>query len=92
VVVESDGSSTTTSQAGLGESGVGESTAISQPVLYVDREVVNLRQGPGTEYAIVTQLDRNESLVEFARDGVWVNVETESGSYVGWIHGNLIRR
>ena len=92
VVVDSDGSSTTTGQTALGESGVGERTALSQPVLYVDREVVNLRQGPGTEYAIVTQLDRNESLVEFARDGIWVNVETESGSYVGWIHGNLIRR
>jgi hypothetical protein len=91
VVVDSSGDSTV-AQQGVGESGVGETDIVTQSILYVDREVVNLRQGPGTQYAIVTQLDRNEALYEFARDGDWVNIETESGNYAGWIHGNLVRR
>ena len=91
VVVDSSGESTV-AQQGVGESGVGDTDIVTQSILYVDREVVNLRQGPGTQYAIVTQLDRNEALYEFARDGDWVNIETESGNYAGWIHGNLVRR
>lgn len=91
VVVDSTGESTV-AQAGTGESGAGETDIVTQSILYVDREVVNLRQGPGTQYAIVTQLDRNAALYEFARDGDWVNIETEAGNYAGWIHGNLVRR
>ena len=95
VIVESSGNSipTVISQAGVGESGVGgDNGIVSQPVLYVDREVVNLRQGPGTEYPVVTQLDRNATIYEYARDGEWINIETEAGSFAGWIHGNLVRR
>ncbi len=94
VIVDSDGQATTTisGESGLGESGVGDNSIVAQTELYVDRDVVNLRQGPGTQFAIVTQLDRNEALYEFARDGEWVNIETQSGSYAGWIHGNLVRR
>lgn len=95
VIVESSGNSVPTviSQAGVGESGIGDNNGISsQPVLYVDREVVNLRQGPGTEYPVVTQLDRNATIYEYARDGEWINIETEAGSFAGWIHGNLVRR
>jgi len=89
VIVDSSGKSTTTIS---GESGVGDNTVATQPVLFVDREVVNLRQGPGTRFAIVTQLDRNERIFEFARDGEWINIETENGNHAGWIHGNLVRR
>lgn len=85
VIVDSSGRSTAIV---AGESG----RAVAQPILYVDREVVNLRQGPGTQFAIVTQLDRDEQVFEFARDGVWINIETQSGDHAGWIHGNLIRR
>ena len=95
VVVETNGNSvpSVVGQAGVGESGVGgDNGIVSQPVLYVDREVVNLRQGPGTEYPVVTQLDRNATIYEYARDGEWINIETEAGSFAGWIHGNLVRR
>lgn len=62
-----------------------------QPELTVSGAVVNLRQGPGTNFPIVTQVEQGDRLFEFARDGQWINVETETTGYSGWIYGTLVR-
>lgn len=62
----------------------------NQATLLVREAVVNLRQGPGTTFAIVTQVERGELLIEFARDGQWVNVEAAATGATGWIYGRLV--
>ncbi len=62
----------------------------NEATLQVQGAVVNLRQGPGTDFSIVTQVERGERLIEFARDGQWVNVETTSTGTAGWIYGQLV--
>ena len=61
-----------------------------QPELTVSGAVVNLRQGPGTGFPIITQVEQGDRLFEFARDGQWINVETESSGYTGWIYRSLV--
>lgn len=62
-----------------------------QPELTVSGAVVNLRQGPGTGFAIITQVEQGDRLYEFARDGQWINVETESSGFTGWIYQALVK-
>lgn len=74
-----------------GESATRSNTAVaSQGVVYVREAVVNLRQGPGVSFPILTQVERGDKLIEFARDGQWVNVETENSQISGWIYGRLV--
>ncbi len=62
-----------------------------QSQLTVRSSVVNIRQGPGTNFPIVTQVEQGDKLIEFARDGQWINVETEASGYTGWIFNTLVQ-
>lgn len=50
---------------------------------------LNLRAGPGTNYAIVGQLPANAEMVVVGRnkDGSWLQVQTETGT-VAWLTGD----
>ena len=62
----------------------------SENLLYVDSELVNLRDGPGTNFEILSQVERGDELAEVERRGSWINVTaTESGA-TGWIFGRLV--
>lgn len=58
--------------------------------LYVQAEVVNLREGPGTGFSILAQVERGDELTEIARDGQWVNVTAKNSGTTGWIFGRLV--
>ncbi len=76
---------------GNGESAsTSDSALVAQGVVVVREAVVNLRQGPGVNFSILTQVERGDRLTEYARDGQWVNVETEDSSFSGWIYGELV--
>lgn len=62
-----------------------------RPQLTVDAPLVNLRRGPGTGFDIITTVEAGEQLFEFARDGNWINVETASNGFTGWIYSTLVR-
>jgi hypothetical protein len=62
-----------------------------RPELTVDAPLVNLRRGPGTSFDIITTVRAGDRLFEFARDGNWVNVETASSGYTGWIYSRLVK-
>ncbi len=83
VIIDSDG----TVQQGE----AGSALNSGQPELTVDASLVNLRRGPGTSFDIVTQLQAGDKLFEFARDGNWINVETATNGYSGWIYNGLVR-
>ncbi len=58
---------------------------------FIDGDNVNIRSGPGTGHAVVIQLNRGHELMEFGRDGEWVNVGvTDTGGKDGWVHSSLI--
>lgn len=82
VVLDSNGETTQGSSGSLNS---------GQPELTVSGAVVNLRRGPGTNFPIVTQVEEGDKLFEFARDGQWINVETESSGFTGWIYSTLVR-
>jgi cell wall-associated NlpC family hydrolase len=50
--------------------------------------VVNLRSGPSTATAALTQLRRGAAVEVLAAEGVWVQVS--SGHLTGWMHGNYV--
>ena len=58
--------------------------------LYVQAEVVNLREGPGTGFSILAQVERGDELTEIARNGQWVNVTAKNSGTTGWIFGRLV--
>lgn len=50
----------------------------------------NLRTGPGTDYAIISEINQNERFEVINRDGEWWLAKTASG-YVGYIHSSRVR-
>lgn len=69
----------------------GSSFAASGDPLSVTGSRVNVRSGPGTDNAVVTQVNRDQRVVEIAREGDWVQVEiANSGGRQGWIHSSLV--
>ncbi len=58
--------------------------------LYVDSAVVNLRDGPGTDNSILTQVERGAELNEINRVDGWINVSVPGTGTTGWIFGRLV--
>lgn len=58
--------------------------------LVVTGDVVNLRGGPGSDAAILRQVNRDDQAVELARQGDWVQVRLPDRDTIGWIHGSLL--
>ena len=59
--------------------------------LYIQKNVVNIRTGPGTEKPVLMKLNKGHELVEFSRKGDWVNVGiTRTGGKDGWVHRSLV--
>lgn len=70
---------------------VGGALAAPGDILYVQGDVVNMREGPSTQHAVVLQLRKGHKLVEFQRQGRWVEVGADrTGGKSGWIHSSLI--
>ncbi len=61
--------------------------------LRVMSHLVNVRQGPSMETAVVLKLAEGRSVVEIRREGNWVKVETGNESTPkGWIHADLLQK
>lgn len=62
-------------------------------VVFNVQQFVNVRSGPGTEYAIVgeAKLGSRLSLVEWNADETWCKVLFDDDSALGWIHHRYIR-
>ena len=57
---------------------VGTSTGL------VTASALNVRQGPGTNYKIVTMIYKNEYIRVFAKIGDWYVIQT-NGDYIGMV-------
>jgi SH3-like domain-containing protein len=59
-----------------------------RPTVVVVREVVNVRQRPGTGYPIAFTAERGVNLLVLERSGRWLHVRHEVGE--GWLHDSLV--
>jgi len=66
------------------------SAVVSSTVLIVDAQLVNLREGPGTNYSVVDKVEHGTELQELDRAGTWVNVTAINSGVTGWIYGGLL--
>ena len=67
--------------------------AVAAPgdTLYVQKNGVNVRLGPGTNHGVFATLNKGHELIEFGRDGEWVHVGiAQTDGKDGWIHGSLV--
>ena len=67
-----------------------DTDVVDDILLYVDSAVVNLRDGPGTNFKVLVQVQRGDELKEIDRVGGWVNVTTSNSATNGWILGRLV--
>jgi uncharacterized protein YgiM (DUF1202 family) len=58
--------------------------------LVVSGELVNVRAGPGMEYRVRLQVQRDQAAVELAREGEWVQLKLTDAAAEGWIHQSLL--
>lgn len=63
----------------------------SPSLLFVSKKRANLRDGPSTNYKVITTLTQDTPLFREDRSEGWVLVRTHSGM-VGWIHAGLLTR
>lgn len=76
--------------AGLAPATATEGTA-GQDIRTVLRSRVNLRDGPGTQFDIVTKLDSGEAVALLENDGTgWVRLRVLETGRVGWMADYLI--
>jgi hypothetical protein len=58
--------------------------------LVISGELVNMRSGPGMEYRVRMQVQRDQPAVELAREGEWVQLKLTDAAAEGWIHQSLL--
>lgn len=64
---------------------------ISNDMLVVVKDKVNLRDGPSIDHPIVLQLAQGQELMEFKREGKWIHVGAYGTSgKIGWVHQRLV--
>lgn len=69
----------------------GTTWAASGDTLIVTGSRVNVRAGPSTDTQVMTQVSRDQQVIERERRNEWVQVElTDRGGQQGWIHGSLL--
>jgi uncharacterized protein YgiM (DUF1202 family) len=69
----------------------GSALAAPGDILYVQGNVVNMREGPSTKHPVVLKLRKGHKLMEFQRQGRWVEVGADrTGGKSGWIHSSLV--
>lgn len=59
-----------------------------KPAVVVVRDVINVRERPGTGYPVVFTAERGVSLLVLERSGRWLHVRHEVGE--GWLHDSLV--
>ena len=63
---------------------------VATPTGLVTASLLNVRQGPGTNYSIVTRVNRNEYIRLFAKIGDWYVVQTEN-NYLGAVSSKYVK-
>ena len=59
--------------------------------MFVDVDLANVREGPGVEFSVLQKLTAGQRLVEFAREGEWVEVGADpAAGGAGWMHVSLL--
>jgi SH3-like domain-containing protein len=59
-----------------------------RPAVVVVRDVVNVRERPGTEHPIAFTAERGVNLLVLERAGRWLHVQHDVGE--GWLHDSLV--
>ncbi len=62
--------------------------ADGRPAVVVVRDVVNVRERPGTEHPIAFTAERGVNLLVLERAGRWLHVQHDVGE--GWLHDSLV--
>ncbi len=65
-------------------------SALATPTLTVMAEIVNVREGPGTNYPAIGQLQNGQTAVVTGKsaDGAWWQIAFQNGN--GWVFGELV--
>ncbi len=59
--------------------------------LYIQKNGVNIRTGPGTNYQVLLKLNKGHELVEYSQEGDWINIGiARTGGKTGWVHSSLV--
>ncbi|MFW8635028.1 SH3 domain-containing protein [Cribrihabitans pelagius] len=66
-------------------------TSPAEDVRQITATRVNMRLGPGTNYPVLSQLNRGDEVVVFENDGRgWLHLRVPSQGQVGWIAASLV--
>ncbi|HEY8342866.1 MAG TPA: SH3 domain-containing protein [Calditerricola sp.] len=72
------------------QGGSGQPAAPSAQTVEVTASVLNVRSGPGTNYAIISQVKRNTRLTVQKKQGGWLQVRLPNGR-TGWVSAQYVR-
>jgi N-acetylmuramoyl-L-alanine amidase len=57
--------------------------------IYINRDTVNVRQGPGPDFPIVEKASKGDSFSILKKEGDWLQIKTDTGEE-GWVAGWVI--
>jgi len=65
-----------------------ESLLTNIPSVIIKGDIINVREGPGTEFKVLFQAEKGVSFKLLESKGKWLKVQHADGD-VGWIHNSL---
>ena len=65
------------------------SYVLASSVASVNGDHINVREGPGTGYAIVGELNKGDSVAVLDKSGDWYKVKLSNGN--GWVFGSFVQ-
>lgn len=72
-----------------GEASVADETVFGYPVPLSVTKRSNFREGPGTEFPVLSTIDAGTTLMGHASKGSWIRAQSPDGM-AGWIHNSLV--
>jgi N-acetylmuramoyl-L-alanine amidase len=66
-------------------------SVLNQTEPYITTRIVNIRSGPGTQYAIIAAVEKGTKVNVSAQEGDWLRIVSRYGRPPGYIHERYVR-
>ena len=84
-ILDSDGAWVMVSDCENEEGWISSSLLAAVPAVVVVSEKANVREGPGLDYEVLWEVDKQYSLKVLGSEGNWYKV-SDGGELAGWVH------
>lgn len=65
-------------------------SSLYKKVMFVNNEYLNFRTGPGTNFSLISKLNKGDKLLFLASKNGWVKVKSLASGKIGYVYGQYL--